>query len=86
MKNHRAVIAAVLLFVLVPAASYACPVCFGAPGSPQTKGMNNAIWFLLGTIGLVQAGFVALFVTFWKRARAAQRRRESFRLLDGGAA
>jgi hypothetical protein len=36
-------------------------------------------------IGLVQIGFVALFVTFWRRARAIRRRRESFHLIEGGA-
>ena len=29
--------------------------------------------------------FVALFVTFWRRARAIRRRRESFHLIEGGA-
>jgi len=63
----------------------ACPVCFGNPDSPLTKGTSNGILFLLGVIGLVQIGFVALFVTFWRRARAIRRRRESFHLIEGGA-
>jgi hypothetical protein len=63
----------------------ACPVCFGNPASPLTKGTSNGILFLLGIIGLVQIGFVALFVTFWRRARALRRRRESFHLIEGGA-
>jgi len=63
----------------------ACPVCFGNPGSPMVKGTSNGILFLLGIIGSVQIGFVALFVTFWRRARAIRRRRESFHLIEGGA-
>lgn len=78
------VIAAVLL--LVPAVLSACPVCYGAPNSPMTKSSNNAIIFMLGIIGFVQVGFVAMFWSFWRRAKELRRRRESFRLLDGGAA
>ncbi len=74
-----------LLVVLVAQSAMACPVCFGAPDSPLTKGATNAIWFLLGVIGLVQIGFVALFVSFWRRARAMRRVREQFHVLEGGA-
>ena len=62
----------------------ACPVCFGAPDSPLTKGATSAVWFLLGIIGIVQVGFVALFVSFWRRARAMRRIREQFHLIEGG--
>jgi len=51
----------------------------------MTQGTSNGILFLLGVIGLVQIGFVALFVNFWRRARALRRRRESFHLIEGGA-
>jgi heme/copper-type cytochrome/quinol oxidase subunit 2 len=78
------VIAAALL--LVPAVLSACPVCYGAPNSPMTKSSNNAIIFMLGIIGFVQVGFVVMFWSFWRRAKELRRRRESFRLLDGGAA
>jgi hypothetical protein len=63
----------------------ACPVCFGAPDSPLTKGATSAVWFLLGIVGLVQIGFVALFVSFWRRARAMRRLREQFHVIQGGA-
>ena len=69
--------------LLTPAA-IACPVCFGgANGGGQ--GMNAAIIFLLAVVGFVQLGFVALFFSFWRRARDLRRKRESFRLLEGGA-
>jgi hypothetical protein len=62
----------------------ACPVCFGDPSSPLTKGAANAIWFLIGIVALVQAGFIALFVSFWRRARAMRRLREQFHVIEGG--
>jgi heme/copper-type cytochrome/quinol oxidase subunit 2 len=46
--------------------------------------LNNAIIFLLIIVGLVQAGFVALFWSFRKRAKALQQRREQFRVIEGG--
>jgi hypothetical protein len=47
--------------------------------------MDAAIWFLLSVLGLVQIGFVALFISFWRRARELRRRREEFHLIEGGA-
>jgi hypothetical protein len=79
-----AVIAIALL--LTPAILSACPVCYGAPNSPMTKSSNNAIIFLLGVIGFVQIGFVAMFWSFWRRAREMRRLRESFHVIEGGAA
>lgn len=79
----RYLLSASYLLSAIPA--WACPVCFGNPDSPLTKGTSNGILFLLGVIGLVQIGFVALFITFWRRARAIRRRRESFHLIEGGA-
>jgi hypothetical protein len=76
---------AAICYLLSAIPAWACPVCFGNPASPLTKGTSNGILFLLGIIGLVQIGFVALFVTFWRRARALRRRRESFHLIEGGA-
>jgi len=75
-----------IALLLVPAILSACPVCYGAPNSPMTKSSNNAIIFMLGIIGFVQVGFVAMFWSFWRRAKELRRRRESFRLVDGGAA
>jgi Na+/proline symporter len=74
----------VVIILLMVQVANACPTCYGDPNSPMTKGSNNAILFLLGIIGFVQVGFIGLFVTFWRRARALRRRRESLRVLDGG--
>jgi hypothetical protein len=62
----------------------ACEVCFGAADDPATLGMNNAILFLLGVIGLVQIGFVSLFWQFRKRSRSLSEKKKKFRVLQGG--
>lgn len=69
MKLSRVAMAAILIAVLLPSVAGACPVCFGAPGTSAAKAMNNAILFLLSVVGFVQLGFVALFFTWWRRAR-----------------
>jgi len=74
----------VLIALLATPALYACPVCYGSSDSAMVKGSNNGILFMLGIIGFVQIGFLALFYTFWRRARALRRRRESFRVINGG--
>ncbi len=51
----------VATIVLTGVAS-ACPVCFTAPDSPETKGMTLAILFLLGTIGMVVCGVASFFI------------------------
>jgi hypothetical protein len=84
-RRARSVVIAIAL-LLTPAILSACPVCYGAPNSPMTKSSNNAIIFLLGVIGFVQVGFVAMFWAFWRRARELRRLRESFHVIEGGAA
>ena len=74
-----------LLVVLVSPELYACAVCYGAPGDPLVKGANNGIMFLLAVVGFVQIGFVAMFWSFWRRARAQRRLRDSLRVIEGGA-
>jgi protein-S-isoprenylcysteine O-methyltransferase Ste14 len=70
--------------LLVPTIASACPVCFGDPNSAMAKGTNNGVFFLLGVIGFVQVGLGAMFVTFWRRARALRARREGMRVINGG--
>ena len=72
-----------LTLVLAPDA-FACSVCYGAPGDPLVKGANNGIMFLLAVVGFVQIGFVAMFWSFWRRARQQKRFRESLRVIEGG--
>ena len=79
------VVFAVALFALgATAPAFACPVCFGASDDPMAAGMNNGIFFLLGVIGMVQVGFVALFISFRRRGQAYQEHKESFEVINGG--
>ena len=73
----------VIALMLAPQA-FACSVCYGAPGDPLVKGANNGILFLLAVVALVQVGFIAMFWSFWRRARDQRRFRESLRVLEGG--
>jgi hypothetical protein len=82
-RNVLAVLVIVILIgIAMPA--MACPVCYGSPDDPMVKGTNNGVWVLLGVVGFVQLGFVALFLSLWRRARAQQRFRESLRVIEGG--
>ena len=69
---------------VTPTILSACPVCFGDPNSAMMKGTNNGVFFLLGVIGFVQVGLGAMFVAFWRRARALRARRDSMRVINGG--
>jgi hypothetical protein len=75
---------AIMAALAVPQFAWACPVCFGDPNSPMTKGTSNGIAFLLGTVFFVQLGFGAMFWSFWRRAKALRRRRDSMRVIQGG--
>lgn len=85
MRRPGQVLVAGLLLLAGAAPAAACAVCFGAPDDAMTEGMNNGILVLLGTIGLVQVGFVALFWKFWRRAKRLAERRARFQLIEGGA-
>jgi len=86
-RTARIVFAALIVAVVAGTAlpALACPVCWGASDEPMAQGMNNGIFFLLGVIGMVQIGFVALFVSFRNRAKAYQQRKDSFAVINGGA-
>ena len=62
--------ALLLAFMLVaPRVALACPVCFGQSDAPMAQGVNMGIFFLLGVVGVVLAGFAAFFVYLARRAR-----------------
>jgi len=62
-------IALVAAIGLAPRLLLACAVCYGAPGSAQTRGMNFGIFTMLGVTGVVLGGFGGLFFSFARRAR-----------------
>jgi len=55
----------------IPAA--ACSVCFGDPNSSLTHGVEMGVWFLLGVILLVQAGFAIFFFVYLRRRARGMR-------------
>ena len=71
-----------LLLLALPA--FGCPVCWGAPDDPMVKSVNKGIYVLLGFVGFVQIGFIALFWSFWRRSREQKRFRESLHVIEGG--
>ena len=84
MTRTLAVILTGCCLALAAQPAVACTACFGDPDSPQTQGASNAVLFLLGVIGLVQVGFVGLFLKFRLRSKSLEERKKSFRLLRGG--
>lgn len=78
------VVCALLLFVVADGAA-ACTVCLGDPDSQMATGVNNGILVLLGFVGFVQVGFLALFLSIRNRSKRLERRRERFSLIEGGA-
>ena len=54
---------------IFPTIGSACAVCFGAPNDPQTKGLNMAIFVMIGVTYLVVLGLVAMFIVHVARAR-----------------
>jgi hypothetical protein len=84
-RARKVALAAIVLVALTLApVAFACPVCWGNPDDPMVKGANNGIWVLLGIVAFVQIGFAAMFWSFWRRARAQRRFRESLRVIEGG--
>lgn len=75
---------AIAFTLLSSGVAHACPVCFGDPDSPMVHGMNNGILALLGVVAVVQGGFVALFISIWRRGKRLQERKDSFRIIKGG--
>lgn len=84
-RTQHFLVIALIAFTMAAPEALACAVCYGAPGDPMVKGVNNGIWVLLGLVAFVQIGFVAMFWSFWRRARELQRFRESLHVIEGGA-
>jgi hypothetical protein len=75
-----------LLMLAMPQIASACATCFGAPDAPMTKGMNNAILWLIGCVGLVYVGIGKVAWDFRKRSKRLaekQPRKPQMRLIRG---
>ena len=67
MQKFSLIIFMVILWL--PTDAQACAVCYGAADDPMVKGMNSAIFFLLGAIGSILLGVIALTIYFSRRAK-----------------
>ena len=71
---NRSRIFTLLLFALLlaawPSAAEACAVCFGAPDSPMTKGMQGGIASLIFILIPVLGGVGGFFLFLARRGRA----------------
>jgi hypothetical protein len=85
VRRRSLLAVAILLILAFPQLVAACPTCYGPPGTPMTKGTNNGILFLLAVVGFVQLGFLALFWSFWRRARQLRKFREQFHIVPSPA-
>ena len=58
--------------LLAAGEAFACPICFGGdPDSDIARGMNWAVFMLLGVTGGVLTGFVGFIFHLIKRSRQA---------------
>ena len=46
-----------------------CAVCYGTVEGPMVDGMNNAILFLLGTIGFILISIIGTTFYFYNKAK-----------------
>ncbi len=67
--KRLAAIAGLSFALLSPTHVWACAVCFGAKGDPQTESLNMAILTLLGTTYTLFAGMIAAGFLLWRRAK-----------------
>ena len=67
MQKFASIIFIVILWL--PNNAQACAVCYGAADDPMVKGMNSAIFFLLGAIGSILLGVILLTIYFARRAK-----------------
>lgn len=73
-------------WLALPEAARACATCYGAADSPMTQGMNNAILFLIGLVGLVYVGIGKVLLDFRRRAKKLSQKataRQRLRLIHG---
>lgn len=73
-------------WLALPPAASACATCYGDPEAPMTQGMNNAILFLIGIVGLVYVGIGKVFLDFRRRSKKLSEKatvRQRLRLIHG---
>ena len=69
VARSRAAGALLLLLAAMASEARACAVCFGAPGSEETRAITWAVLFMLGVLACVLTGVVAFMIQLARRAR-----------------
>ncbi len=69
MNGRNLIVVIALCLLGAVSTSSACPTCYGQAEGPMIDGMNNAILAMIGIVGFVLTGFVALFVSIGRRAK-----------------
>ena len=86
MRNRILLVLLAIACIALPPAANACATCYGAPDSPETHGMNNAILTLIGFVGLMYVGIGKVFLDFRRRAKKLSQKvtaRQRLRLIHG---
>ena len=83
-RTRIALLSIVFALIVIAEPAHACSVCWGSPDAPMVKGVNSGMYVLLAFVAFVQIGFIALFWSFWKRARDLKRYRDSLQVIQGG--
>jgi heme/copper-type cytochrome/quinol oxidase subunit 2 len=77
---------AIAAWLVLPASAAACATCYGAADAPMTQGMNNAILFLIGIVGIVYVGIGRVILDFRRRSKKLSEMatvRQRLRLIHG---
>lgn len=61
--------AILLALWLHPTIGLACSTCFGTADDPMTKGLNMALFVMIGVTYVVILGMLAMFIALTVRAR-----------------
>jgi hypothetical protein len=67
MNKKIGVTLGTVALLALPGLALACPVCFGNPGSPQTKGVQAGILALLIVTVAVLASIAGFFFIYLRR-------------------
>jgi Mn2+/Fe2+ NRAMP family transporter len=65
----KVVTSVLVIYVALLQNSWACSVCFGDPNSPMTHGAKAGVAVLLGIVGAVLGGILAVAFYWMRRAK-----------------
>jgi hypothetical protein len=71
LRGASLLVLAASLWLAGAGQAWACGSCYGLADGPMIDAARLGIWFMLGTVALVQGGFAAFFVYLHRRASRA---------------